>query len=136
MRIKSVEGEGFVQRSYEEGDEEATADLPLFEKDTVGTTDGRLAVYLGRLNYLRLDADSLVVLEKVPQLRRTDLTVRLEQGSIYLDIENLDREKGIEIQTADCGIFLLDKGVYRVNSGRGRPDRSDRPGRHRRSGRK
>jgi hypothetical protein len=117
VRIKSVEGEGFVKRSYEEGDEEATADLPLFEKDTVGTTDGRLAVYLGRLNYLRLDADSVVVLEKVPQLRRTDLTVRLEQGSIYLDIENLDREKGIEIQTADCGIFLLDKGVYRVNSG-------------------
>jgi hypothetical protein len=117
VRIKSVEGEGFVKRSYEEGDEEATADLPLFEKDTLGTTDGRLAVYLGRLNYLRLDADSVVVLEKVPQLRRTDLTVRLEQGSIYLDIENLDREKGIEIQTADCGIFLLDKGVYRVNSG-------------------
>ena len=116
VRIKSVEGEGFVRRSYEEGDEEATADLPLFEKDTIGTTDGRLAVYLGRLNYLRLDADSVVVLEKVPQLRRTDLVVRLEQGSIYLDIENLDREKGIEIQTADCGIFLLDKGVYRVNS--------------------
>ena len=70
VRIKSVEGEGFVQRSYDEGDEEATADLPLFEKDTVGTTDGRLAVYLGRLNYLRLDADTVVVLEKIPQLRQ------------------------------------------------------------------
>ncbi len=116
VRIKSVEGEGFVQRSYDEGNEEATANLPLFEKDTVGTTDGRLAVYLGRLNYLRLDTDSVVLLEKVPQLRKTDLVVRLEQGSIYLDIENLDREKSIEIQTADCGIFLLDKGVYRVNS--------------------
>jgi len=117
VRIKSVEGEGFVQRSYDEGNEEATANLPLFEKDTVGTTDGRLAVYLGRLNFLRLNADTVVVLEKVPQLRKTDLVVRLEQGSIYLDVENLDREKGIEIQTADCGIFLLDKGVYRVNSG-------------------
>ena len=117
VRIKSVEGEGFVQRSYDEGNEEATANLPLFEKDTVGTTDGRLAVYLGRLNYLRLNADTVVVLEKVPQLRKTDLVVRLEQGSIYLDIENLDREKGIEIQTADCGVFLLDKGVYRINSG-------------------
>ena len=117
VRIKSVEGEGFVQRSYDEGNEEATANLPLFEKDTVGTTAGRLAVYLGRLNYLRLNADTVVVLEKVPQLRKTDLVVRLEQGSIYLDIENLDREKGIEIQTADCGVFLLDKGVYRINSG-------------------
>lgn len=117
VRVKSVEGEGFVRRSYDEGMEEATVNLPLFEKDVVGTTDGRLAVYLGRLNYLRLDADTVVVLEKVPALRRTDLAVRLEEGSIYLDIENLDREKSIEIQTADCGIFLLDKGVYRVNSG-------------------
>ncbi len=118
VRIKSVEGEGFVQRSYDEGNEEAIANLPLFEKDTVGTTDGRLAVYLGRLNYLRLDTDSVVVLEKIPQLRQTDATIHLEEGSIYLDIENLDREKAIEIQTSDCGIFLLDKGVYRVNSSR------------------
>ena len=116
VRIKSVEGEGFVQRSYDEGNEEATANLPLFEKDTVGTTDGRLAVYLGRMNYLRLDGDTVVIMEKIPQLRKTDLVVRLEQGSIYLDIENLDRERGIEIQTADCGIFLLDKGVYRINT--------------------
>jgi hypothetical protein len=115
VRIKNVEGEGFVQRSYDEGNEEATANLPLFEKDTVGTTEGRLAVYLGRLNYLRLDADSVAVLEKIPQLRKTDLSVRLEQGSIYLDIESLDQEKGIEVQTPDCGIFLLDKGVYRIN---------------------
>ncbi|HEX7502843.1 MAG TPA: FecR domain-containing protein, partial [Acidobacteriota bacterium] len=118
VRIKNVEGEGFVQRSYDEGNEEATANLPLFEKDTVGTTEGQLAVYLGRMNYLRLGADSTVVLEKIPQLRKTDLNVRLEQGSIYLDIESLDQEKGIEIQTPDCGIFLLSKGVYRVNSNR------------------
>ena len=115
VRIKNVDGEGFVQRSYEEGNEEATANLPLFEKDIVGTTEGRLGIYLGRLNYLRLDADSTVMLEKIPQLRKTDLNVRVEQGSIYLDIENLDNEKGIEIQTPDCGIFILDKGVYRVN---------------------
>jgi hypothetical protein len=115
IRIKTVDGEGFIQRSYEEGNEEATANLPLFEKDTVGTTEGRLGIYLGRLNTLRLDADSIVVLEKIPQLGKTDLNVRVEKGSIYLDIENLDNEKGIEFQTPDCGIFILDKGIYRVN---------------------
>lgn len=115
VRIKNVDGEGFVQRSYEEGNEEATVNLPLFEKDTVGTTEGRLGIYLGRLNYLRLDAGSIVILERIPQLRKTDLNVRVERGSIYLDIENLDNEKGIEIQTPDCGIFILDKGIYRVN---------------------
>jgi hypothetical protein len=115
VRIKSAEGECFVLRSYDEGREEATANLPVFEKDTVGTTDGRLAIYLGRLNYLRLNDDSEVILEKIPQLRKTDLAVRLEQGDIYLDIENMDREKEIEVQTPDCGVFLLDKGVYRIN---------------------
>jgi len=116
VRIKTMEGEGFVQRSYDEGNEEATANLPLFEKDTVGTTDGRMSIYLGRLNYLRLDVDSAVILEKVPQLRRTDLALRLEEGNICLDIENLDQEKSIEVQTPDCGIFLLAKGVYRINA--------------------
>lgn len=116
VRIKTMEGEGFVQRSYDEGNEEATANLPLFEKDTAGTSDGRMSIYLGRLNYLRLDVDTTVILEKVPQLRRTDLAIRLEAGSICLDVENLDQEKSIEVQTPDCGIFLLDKGVYRINA--------------------
>ena len=115
VRIKYVEGEGFVQRSYDEGNEEATVNLPVFENDSVGTTSGRLEVYLGRLNYLRLDYDTLVQLSKIPQLRKTDLNVRIEKGGIYLDIDSLDDEKGIEIQTPDCGIFLLDHGIYRIN---------------------
>ena len=115
IRIKNVEGEGFVQRSYEGGNEEATPNLPLFEKDTVGTTAGRLGIYLGRLNYLRLDSDTIVELLNIPELRKTDLIVRVEKGGIYLDIENLDTEKSIQIQTPDCGIFLLDKGIYRIN---------------------
>ena len=115
VRIKYVEGEGFVQRSYDEGNEEATINLPVFENDSVGTTSGRLEVYLGRLNYLRLDDDTLVQLSKIPQLRKTDLNVRIEKGGIYLDIDSLDYEKGIEIQTPDCGIFLLDRGIYRIN---------------------
>jgi HD-GYP domain-containing protein (c-di-GMP phosphodiesterase class II) len=115
IRIKNVEGEGFVQRSYDEGDEEATPNLPLFEKDTVGTTAGRLGIYLGRLNYLRLNSDTLVELLNIPQLRKTDFIVRIEKGAVYLDVENLDNEKSIQIQTPDCGVFLLDKGVYRIN---------------------
>ncbi len=115
IRIKNVEGEAFVQRSYEEGYEEATPNLPLFDKDTVGTTAGRLGIYLGRLNYLRLDSDTSIELLSVPQLRTTSFVARIEKGSIYLDIENLDKEKAIEIQTPDCGVFLLDKGLYRIN---------------------
>jgi hypothetical protein len=115
LRVKYTQGESFVRRSYDEGLEEAAVNLPIFEKDTAGTTDGRLEIYLGRLNYLRLDNDSEVVFDKVPELRKTNLTINVIKGGIYLDIENLDFERDIQVQTADCGVFLLDKGLYRIN---------------------
>lgn len=115
LRVKYTQGETFVKRSYDEGIEEATINLPIFEKDTIGTTDGRLEIYLGRLNYLRLDYDTNLTTEKAPELRTTNMGFRLNNGGIYLDIENLDYDKDIEIQTPDCGIFLLNKGLYRIN---------------------
>jgi len=115
LRVKFAEGESFVKRSYEDGFEETAINLPIFEKDLAGTTNGHLEVYMGRLNYLRLDQDSEVVFEKIPELRKTSLTLRVVKGGIYIDVENLDFERDIEIQTPDCGIFLLDKGLYRVN---------------------
>lgn len=115
VRVKYSSGEAFVQRSYDEGLEEATVNLPIFEKDKVGTTDGRVELYLGRSNYLRLDYDSEVILNKIPALRKTNLTLRVTKGGVYLDIDNIDYEKDIEIQTPDCGVFLLDRGIYRIN---------------------
>lgn len=115
LRVKYTQGETFVQRSYDDGYEEATVNLPLFENDTVGTTDGRLEVYLGKGNFLRLDYDSVVQLKRVPELRKTNLRIRIEKGGINLDIANLDYEKDIEVQTPDCGVFVLDRGVYRIN---------------------
>jgi hypothetical protein len=119
LRVKHIQGEAYVKRSYDEGFEEAAINLPIFEKDTAGTTDGRLEVYMGRLNYLRLDYDTEVVFDKVPALRKTDLSVKVLRGGIYLDIENLDYERDIEVQTPDCGVFLLDRGAYRINVSEG-----------------
>jgi hypothetical protein len=119
MRVKYTQGEAYVKRSYDDGFEEAAINLPIFEKDTAGTTDGRLEVYMGRLNYLRLDNDTEVVFDKIPALQKTDLGVKVLRGGIYLDIENLDYERDIEIQTPDCGVFLLDKGTYRINVSEG-----------------
>lgn len=119
LRFKYTQGEAFVQRSYDEGFEEATVNLPIFEKDRVGTTDGRVEVYLGRLNYLRLDYDTEVEFDRIPELRKTNVTFMVRKGGIFLDIENIDHERDIEVQTPDCGIFLLDKGVYRINVSEG-----------------
>jgi hypothetical protein len=115
IRVKHSEGETFVKRSYDEGYEEASPNLPVFEKDIVGTTDGRVELYLGSLNYLRLDNDTEVEFDKVPALRKTDMALRLNKGGIYLDVTNLDHEKDIELQTPDCGLFLLEPGKYRID---------------------
>ena len=115
VRVKYVDGEAFVDRSYDEGQEEATVNLPLFEKDTVETTDGRMEIYLGSLNYLRLDYDTRINLEKLPALRHTSLTMNIRHGGVYLDVNNLEYERDMEIQTPDCGIFVLGRGVLRIN---------------------
>jgi len=115
IRVKYSQGETFVKRSYDEGLEEATENLPLFESDRVGTTEGLIELYLGRLNYLRLDNDTEIEFDKAPALRKTDMVIRMERGGIYLDIDSLDNEKDIEVQTPDCGVFVLDKGLYRIN---------------------
>ncbi|MFC2146645.1 hypothetical protein ACFLRT_04710, partial [Acidobacteriota bacterium] len=44
MRVKHTQGEAYVKRSYDDGFEEAAVNLPIFEKDTAGTTDGRMEV--------------------------------------------------------------------------------------------
>ncbi|MCX6584428.1 MAG: hypothetical protein NT166_30020 [Candidatus Aminicenantes bacterium] len=119
LRVKYAQGETYVQRSYDEGFEEATVNLSIFEKDRVGTTEGRVEIYLGRLNFLRLDYDTEVEFERAPELRKTDMTLRIKKGGIYLDIQNLDNERDVEIQTPDCGVFLLNKGVYRIDVNEG-----------------
>lgn len=115
IRVKYVSGEAFVQRSYDEGLEEATINLSVFEKDKVGTTSGRLEFYLGRLNYLRLDHDTEVILSEIPSLGKTILNLRIIKGGLYLDIAQIDNQKDIELQTPDCGVFILDRGLYRIN---------------------
>ncbi len=116
VRVKFVRGESFVNRSYNEGVEEATVNLSIFEGDSAGTTDGRMEIYLGKLNYLRLDSDTEVKFVNVPELRRTKTTLYLKKGGIYLDISNLDDEKDIVVQTEDCGFFVLKRGLYRINA--------------------
>ncbi|MCP5053251.1 MAG: hypothetical protein GY940_39160 [bacterium] len=115
LRVKHAEGEAFVRRSYDEALEEAATNLPIFEKDAAGTTEGRLEIYLGRLNYLRLDHDTEVEFDKVPELRKTAMIIKVKKGGVYLDIEKLDFERDIQVQTPDCGVFILDKGIYRIN---------------------
>ena len=115
IKVKYSQGDTYVTRSFNEGREEAGVNIPIFDKDIAGTNDGRLDIYLGRSNFLRLDYDTEVEFQKIPELRKTGLRVFVRRGGIYLDLHNLDYEKDVEIQTPDCGIFILNRGVYRIN---------------------
>lgn len=116
VRVRTVDGEAMVQRSYEEGNEAAVANLPVFEGDTVVTTEGRVELYLGRGNFLRLDVDTEILLRRAPALRRTDFSVKIVRGGVYLEVGALDNERDIEVQTPDCGLFVLDQGLFRINA--------------------
>ena len=115
VRINYSLGESYVDRSFEEGLEEAVVNLPVFNRDRVGTTDGRLELYLGRLNYLRLDYDSEILFYQAPRLGKTRTTIRMDRGGIYLYVNQLDYGRDIQVQTPDCGVFILENGRYRIN---------------------
>ncbi len=115
VRINYSLGESYVDRSFEEGLEEAVVNLPIFNKDRVGTTDGRLELYLGRFNYLRLDYDSEILFYQAPRLGKTRTTIRIDRGGIYLYVNHLDYGRDIQVQTPDCGVFILENGRYRIN---------------------
>jgi len=115
VKVKYSQGDAYVSRSFDSGREEAGVNIPIFEKDIAGTNDGRLDIYLGRSNFLRLDYDTEVEFQRVPELRKTNLRIFVRRGGIYLDIHNLDYAKDIELQTPDCGVFILNRGVYRIN---------------------
>jgi hypothetical protein len=115
VRVKYASGEAYVKRNYEDGFEEAVTNLPVFDRDLVGTTDGRMELYLGRLNYLRLDYDSEVEFSRAPLLGRTGTQVRVTRGGLYLLVHSLDRRGDIEIQTPDCGVYVHRNGRYRIN---------------------
>ncbi len=119
VRLLEVKGNGYVQRGYEEGREEARQNLPVFDNDTVATEDGMIELYFGRLNYLRMDSGSEIKIVNAPVLRGTSFKIQLLRGVIYLDINNISSKAEIEIQTNDCGSFILREGLYKISSDEG-----------------
>ncbi len=119
-RVSFLEGKVFIQRAADIGYEEAVVNDPVTEGDRIGTTDGRLEIQFGRGNYLRLDRDTKLDIMSMPK-RDSDLVrLRLWSGHIYLTINNLKREKTIEIHTPDSSFYILERGIYRIDVDEGR----------------
>jgi hypothetical protein len=100
--ITYVEGEVFFQNF-----ERAEADMAIKQGDELFTEQGRVEVYLGRGNWLRLDQHTRVVFTS---LQRESIKLSVGQGSIYLHLEN----KVVEVRTPQEN-FYPERGIYRLD---------------------
>jgi hypothetical protein len=114
-RLSYVTGKIYVQRAADLGYEEGIVNMPVSEGDRLGTTEGRAEIYMSKKNYLRLDHNTKVDFLNLPK-RGYDLTrIRVWAGNILFNINFLEKEKNIEIHTSDVSIYVLDRGLYRID---------------------
>lgn len=118
-RLSHLTGTAFIQRAQDLGYEDAEINSPIAEGDRIGTTEGRLEIYLGKRIYVRLDESSKIDFASLP--RRDNAVTRIRQwaGHMYLDVGALAKEKSIEVLTDDATFYVLDSGLYRIDV---RPD--------------
>ncbi|MFP4082159.1 MAG: DUF6600 domain-containing protein [Candidatus Aminicenantes bacterium] len=119
-RLSYITGKTYIQRAAELSYEEGVANMPIAEGDRLGTTEGRAEIYLGKGNYVRLDHNTKIDFLKLPD-KGNDLTqIQIWSGNIYSRIDFLGEEKDIEIHTPDVSVYLLEKGLYRIDMREGR----------------
>ena len=107
-RLSFLEGKAYVQRAADLAYEDAQINTPIAAGDRIGTAEGRLEIYLGLKNYLRLDANSKLDFLDMPK-RDANLTrLRGWTGSVYLDVKGMTR-KGDRIPDLGCDVLPLGK---------------------------
>lgn len=114
-RLSYLSGSAYVQKGPELGFEEAVVNMPIEAGDRIGTTEGRVELYLTRKNYVRLDHNTKLDVVDLPR-PGSDLTrLRLWSGNMYLSLNRLEREKAIEVHSPDASFYLLEEGLYRFD---------------------
>lgn len=119
-RVSFIEGKAFIQRAADIGFEEVVVNDPVAEGDRLGTSDGRMEIQFGRRNYLRLDSNTKVDVLNLPRKDNDTIRFRVWSGHVYFTINNLKKEKNIEIHTPDSSFYVLDNGVFRIDVEEGR----------------
>ena len=114
-RLSFIGGKTFVQRASDLGYEEAVVNTPITEGDRVGTTEGRAEIRFGQRNAIRLDEATKIDILNLPKKGDDTTRLRVWSGCVYLDIGNLEREKSIEVHTADASFYIMDEGIYRLD---------------------
>jgi hypothetical protein len=114
-RLSYISGNAYIQKGPDLAYEEGVVNMPIEEGDRLGTTDGRAEIYLGRSNYVRLDNNTKLDFLNLPKKGYDLVRLRVWNGNIYLSVNRLEKEKGIEVHTADASFYVLDEGLYRID---------------------
>ena len=114
-RLSFLTGNTYIQKAADLGYEEGVINMPITEGDRVGTTEGRAEIYIGQGNYIRLDHNTKVDFERLPSSADKLIQLQIWSGNVYLSVMNMEREKEIEVHTADVSIYVLDTGLYRID---------------------
>lgn len=114
-RLSFLTGNAYIQRAADLGMEEAVVNIPITEGDRLGTTDGRVEIYLGNGNYIRLDKETKIDIMNLPKKGYELTRIRIWAGNVYFHVTALEEEKNIEIHTSDVSVYVLDVGLYRID---------------------
>jgi hypothetical protein len=114
-RLSFVEGSVAVQRAPDAKPEEGVLNTPLEDGNIVSTAGGRAEVYFGKSNFARLDNNSGLEIMSLPKKDSNQVRLRVQKGSVYLSVFNLDQEKSIEVHSADASFYVLGEGLYRID---------------------
>ena len=115
VRLNYITGNAYIQKAADLAYEEAVQNMPLTEGDRLGTTTGRVELYLENGNYIRLNNETKIDLMRLPDTDNDLVQVRIWSGNVYFSLQSIKREKSIEIHTPDASFYVLDKGLYRVD---------------------
>lgn len=114
-RLSYFSGNVYIQRASDLGYEEAAVNMPITEGDRVGTTDGRVEIYLGKGKYCRLDNNTKLDFLSMPKKGDDLIQIHIWAGNIYLSISSMKKEKNLEIHAPDISVYILDQGLYRMD---------------------
>jgi hypothetical protein len=114
-RLSYITGNAYVQRAADLGYEAVVVNMPITEGDRVETDEGRAEIHLGGGIYLRMDYRTKVDFLDLPK-RGSELTrLRHLAGHTYISVNRLDRDHPLEIHTMDVSLYILERGLYRID---------------------
>lgn len=113
--LRYVSGGVYIQRTADMAYEKGSVNTAVKEGDRLGTTDGRADLQISGGKYIRLDHNTKIDLLELPGRLSGRTRIRVLTGHCYLRINSIKEGKKIEILSSDVSLFVLDKGLFRID---------------------